>query len=146
MLLTTSLAKAQKELHKRSAAGKNFRSRVPSSFAFLVTMKIVQLHSDQGRPYKSFVIYFAHAIIHATVTPTHSPHQSLCTVQSCSQTAEVLEVPVPYHFCSCQVRMTNNCPSGSYSSFVLLNGSILVFVFKITFLDRQRSQAETCFL
>lgn len=42
--------------------------------------------------------------------------------------------------------MTNNCPSGSYSSFVLLNGSILVFVFKITFLDRQRSQAETCFL
>lgn len=63
--------------------------------------------------------------------------------------AEVLKVPVPCRFCSCQVRMSNNCPSGSYSSFVLLNWSVLIFVFEIAFPDRERSQTdspETCFL
>lgn len=63
--------------------------------------------------------------------------------------AEALRVSVPYNFCSCQVRTSNNFPSGSYSSFVLLNWSIFVFVFEITFLDKERSQndsPETCSL
>lgn len=81
-------------------------------------MKIVPLHSDKGRSYKTLAICLARAVLRATLTPTQSPYQPHCTVQSCSEMAEDLKVSVPYNFRSCRVMLTNNCPSGLNSGFV----------------------------
>lgn len=134
---------------QRTRHWKNLRYRFPSSFAFLVTMKIVQLHSDQGRSYESFFICFARAMIHSTVTPSQTPHQSLCDFGHAVQMAGVPEVSLLYLFCPYQVPTTSNCLFGSYSHFVLLNWSIFVFIFEFTFPDSERSRSdspETCFL